>query len=73
MHKNEIQQKNEEMIAQLNEQIENLKNEKDQIVITKDKLINDLKAENKKILDSLKNQIEEQNKKFQAYKEFWDP
>ena len=73
MHKNEIQQKNEEMIAQLNEQIENLKNEKDQIDNTNDKLINDLKAENKKILDSLKNQIEEQNKKFQAYKEFWDP
>ena len=41
------------MIAKLNEQIEHLKNEKDQIVISKDKLINDLKAENKKIVDSL--------------------
>ena len=41
------------MIAQLNKQIEQLKNEKDEIVSTKDKFINDLKAENKKIVDSL--------------------
>ena len=61
------------MIAQLNEQIEQLKYEKDEIVSIKDKFINDLKAENKKIVDSLKNQIEGQIKKFQALKEYVDP
>ena len=69
MHKNEIQQKHEEIIAQLNEQIEQLKNEKDEIVSTKDKFINELKAENKKILDSLSKEIEDHKKQLQAIKQ----